>query len=171
MARIFVIIWQLTTIQICPKFITILPQWVQNFAKTPNSPSKVCQRFLKVCPSGEISPNLDTLMATYLMLSESFEEPTCVWFRLPSLALLSSFIRLGTIVRFDLLPESFIQFAAKNFVRHRVSNPRQAAQAVTFEAVTKDYSFRLSGRNDCLFGLKSWTFQLPVSTLTTGQTK
>ena len=115
MARIFVIIWQLTTIQICPKFITILPQWVQNFAKTPNSPSKVCQRFLKVCPSGEISPNLDTLMATYLMLSESFEEPTCVWFRLPSLALLSSFIRLGTIVRFDLLPESFIQFAAKTF--------------------------------------------------------
>ena len=33
MVLIFFMIWLLTTIQIGPKFKTILPKWVQNFAK------------------------------------------------------------------------------------------------------------------------------------------
>ena len=32
------------------------------FCQTQNKASKVCLRFLKVCPSGEISPNLVTLI-------------------------------------------------------------------------------------------------------------
>ena len=53
MARIFFIIWLLTTVQICQKLI--------NFSQTRNIPSKVCLRILKVCPRGKIWPNLVTL--------------------------------------------------------------------------------------------------------------
>ena len=36
------------------------------FCQTLNIPSKVCQRFLKLCPSGEISPNLVTLFTEHI---------------------------------------------------------------------------------------------------------
>ena len=55
MARLFFIIWILTAAQICPKFIKIAKVGLK-FRQTQNTLSKICLRFLKVCPSGEISP-------------------------------------------------------------------------------------------------------------------
>ena len=52
--RLLYFIWLLATVQMCPK----LPKYVQKWVKHPlNKPSKVCLRFLKVSPNGEISPN------------------------------------------------------------------------------------------------------------------
>ena len=44
-----------------PKFNNNLPKW-SIFSQTLNIPTKVCIRFLKVCPRGKISPNLVTLL-------------------------------------------------------------------------------------------------------------
>ena len=37
-----------------------MPKWVKKICQTQNKPSKVCLRILKICLSGEISPNLVT---------------------------------------------------------------------------------------------------------------
>ena len=57
MARLFFIIWLLTTTQICPKLIKFGKVRLK-FCQTQNKHSKVCLRFFKVCPSYEISSNL-----------------------------------------------------------------------------------------------------------------
>ena len=64
MARLFLIIWLPTTTQICTKFLKIAKVSLQ-FCHTQNKSWKVCPRFLKVCPSGEISPNLLTLETSH----------------------------------------------------------------------------------------------------------
>ena len=60
MARLFLIIWLLTTDKICPKCTKIAKEGYK-FCQTQNKYSKVCQRCVKVCPVGEILPNLVTL--------------------------------------------------------------------------------------------------------------
>ena len=57
----FSLLCLLTTVWICPKFI-FCPSGLKFLPKTKNTKSKVCLRFLKVCPSGAISPNLVTLL-------------------------------------------------------------------------------------------------------------
>ena len=57
MTRLLVIVWLLIAAQICAKFIKMSKQ-VQNFAKENKKTLKVYLRFLKVCPSVEISSNL-----------------------------------------------------------------------------------------------------------------
>ena len=54
MAKLFVIIWVLTTIA----------KVGSKFCQAKNKPSKVCLKFLNVCTSGEILPNLVTLVIT-----------------------------------------------------------------------------------------------------------
>ena len=54
MAKLFVIIWVLTTIA----------KVGSKFCQAKNKPSKVCLEFLIVCTSGEILPNMVTLVIT-----------------------------------------------------------------------------------------------------------
>ena len=70
MARLFFIIWLLTAAQICQKFMKISKVGL-TFCQTQNKPSKVCLRFLKVCPRAKISPNLVTLHSLAHSLSLS----------------------------------------------------------------------------------------------------
>ena len=49
-------------IDILPSSIRSLPKYVQNFAKYLTDPLFFCQSRLKICLSGEISPNLVTLI-------------------------------------------------------------------------------------------------------------
>ena len=69
MARLFFLIWLLTTVQFSPKLIKKIATASSMFLPKP---SKVCLWFLKVCPSVEISPNMVTLVMTYL--------PRCMYF-------------------------------------------------------------------------------------------
>ena len=56
MARLFFIIWIPTTSDFMKSGRSGF-----KFCQTLNKPSKVCLRFIKVCPSGKISPGLVTL--------------------------------------------------------------------------------------------------------------
>ena len=49
-------------IDILPSSIRSLPKYAQNFAKYLMDPLFFCQSRLKICLSGEISPNLVTLI-------------------------------------------------------------------------------------------------------------
>ena len=72
MAKYNVIVWLFTTAEICPKLIKFAKVG-SKFCQTKNKPSKVCLDFLNVCPSGEISPNLPTLVVITKYAIKQFE--------------------------------------------------------------------------------------------------
>ena len=87
MTRIFFIIWLFGIVQNCSKFCQPL-----------HIPSKVCPRFLKVRPSGEILPNLVTLDGSAPMLMRKDDRTVC--FRLTSNRLLECCCKILTYIWF-----------------------------------------------------------------------
>ena len=62
------------------KFAKIFNEFAKvgsKFCQTLNKPSHFCQRFLKVCPSGEILPNLVTLEAISTSVKRVMEKLCC----------------------------------------------------------------------------------------------
>ena len=62
MSRLFFQYCAETKLKVC-SFDTMLAKLGLNLCQKLNKPSKDCQRVLKFCQSGEISPNLVTLKA------------------------------------------------------------------------------------------------------------
>ena len=91
-ARIFFIIWLLAKAQICPKFINIYAKVGSKLCQTLNKPSKVCKILLKVCPSGEISPNQVTLQPLLTKLEWNyFVKLDVTWWEIARQELQSTF--------------------------------------------------------------------------------
>ena len=104
MARLFLIIWLLTTTQICPKFIKFA-KVSSKFCQTKNKLSKVCTIFLKVFPSVKICQiRSHCLQLTYnhfivtLWQKLAFTIPA-TWSALFSVTRLGNFLHFGQLFK------------------------------------------------------------------------
>ena len=66
MVRLFFKIWPLATIKISPIMYQIFQSRLKRLCQIQNKLSEICQRIVKFCQSGEISPNLVTLVESLM---------------------------------------------------------------------------------------------------------